>query len=464
MGIGGWDWLADNTELIGTVVAHEYSGNWLEGDDDWSITIKPAPGFEWVAKSNADGNVECEIRTPIDDENSEEVQFGELMGQSVRAFGCWCEDVSHDHKTELHPLQLLLWDSGPVVGVRKRVKVMVFSDHSPPFMIIPPRPSPLHRDESTHATFGIAFPPAPHDDVAPVFTIVSEKNMTDWRNFSVAGGQGAFVLRGDILSGHGDGKGYYRGHLDLDYNTSRQPSYIGLLRPGTDEHYGYYSWSPSNFFAYLSGRFRESIPATRLRSHVINGQRVWSGEFDRSGRAAYCQWYMKWDEFLAKYDELWGSMNLVDVETHVDNGQRFWTALWYDRQAPDGIAWGSLEYVLAAGRNWGVPCVNLKTYVEGGQRHWVGVFRDTGVQGEVRHGLGWGEVLALHSDPAGAIAHLEPYLDGGLRQWAALVEQRPNDVTLTWWSNFTFYATEVQRLFDTYGLRVADFAVCRSWE
>ena len=464
MGVGGWDWLADNVELIGTVKDHTYSGDWLEGDDDWSITIKPSHGFEWIAKSNDEGNVECEIRTPIDDESSENIQFGELMGQTVRAYGCWCEDVSHDHKTELHPLELLIWDSGPVVGQRKRVKVMVFSDHSPPFMIIPPRPSPLHRNANIHATFGIHFPIAPHDDVSPAYSIASEKNLTDWRNFNIVGRDGAFVLRGDILSGYGDDKGYYRGHLDLDYNTSHEPSYIGLLRPGENEHYGYYSWDPGAFFGFLKTRFSEGIPATRVRSHVINGQRVWSGEFDRNGRGAYCEWYMSWDEFIKKYDELWPTMNLVDLETHVDGGQRFWTGLWYDKTANDGVAWGSLDYVLGVGHDWGVPPVTLKTYVEGGSRHWIGIFRDTGVPTDVKHGLGWGEVLALHGDSERAIVHLEPYLEDGLRQWAAIAENRPNDVTLTWWSDFHLYRDEVQRLFDTYGLRVTDFAVCRGWD
>lgn len=97
MGVGGWDLLADNVTLVGTVVDHSYSGDWFTGDDDWSITIKPLPGFEWVAKSNEHGTVECEIRTPIDDENSQDVQFGELMGRVVTAVGCWCTDVSHNH-------------------------------------------------------------------------------------------------------------------------------------------------------------------------------------------------------------------------------------------------------------------------------------------------------------------------------------------------------------------------------
>jgi hypothetical protein len=214
----------------------------------------------------------------------------------------------------------------------------------------------------------------------------------------------------------------------------------------------------------LQGRFHDGIPATKLRSYVINGQRVWSGEFDRNGRAAHCLWYMRWDEFLTKYDELWPSWNLVDLETHVDNGQRFWTGLWYDKTANDGVYWGSLEDVLQAGRNWQAPPITLKTYLEGGARHWIGVFRQTGVSTDVRHGLGWREVLALHADPAHAIVHLEPYIQDGLRQWSAIVEQRSNDVTLTWWSNTILYRDKVQRLFDTYGLRVTDFAVCRGWE
>jgi hypothetical protein len=463
VGVGGWNKIADNTALVGTVVDHAYAGSWLEGDDDWSITIKPAPGYERIAMSNEGGNVECEIRTPIDDENSERAQFGELMGQTVRAYGCWCHDVSHDDKTELHPLQLLIWDSGPTVGERKRVKVMVFSDHSPRFMIVPPRPSPLHRDGRTHATFGLQFPVAPHDDVSPVYSIASERNMTDARSFTIVGGEGAYTLRGDINSGHGDDAGYYRGHLDLDYNTSREPSYIGLLRTGRDAHRGYYSWDAKSFFDQLKARFAEGIPAIRLRGHVINGLRVWSGEFDRTGRGAYCSWYMSWDQFRAKYDEKWKTMNLVDVETHIDDGRRYWTALWHDRVASDGIAWGSLESVLGAGRRWGAPPITLKTWVEGGGRHWIGIFRSSGVPTEVRQALTWAELVALHSEPGRAIAHLEPYLESGNRRWLAIVEDRPNDVTLTWWPNHHLYRDEIQRLYDTYGLEAFNFAICRGW-
>ncbi|PDZ39793.1 hypothetical protein CN520_00575 [Bacillus cereus] len=237
-------------------------------------------------KSNDGGNVEYGIRIPIDDEHSEEVQFGELMGQIVTAVGCWCEDVSHNHKTEL---QLLILDSCPVMGQWKWVKVIVFSDHSPRFMIIPPRPSPSHRDQSTHATFNIKFLVTPDNDVTPVYSIVSEWNMTDWRNFNIVGGNGAFVLRDEIESGYGDGKGYYRAHIDLDYGTLLDTSYIGLFQPGSEEHWGDYSAYPAQFLDYLKGKSAENVIVTKVRTHVINGQRVWSEEFDRNGRYGHFQ-------------------------------------------------------------------------------------------------------------------------------------------------------------------------------
>jgi len=463
MGVLGWDKIADNVTLVGQVTGHEYNGGLLDGDNDWSLFIQPTSGFEKIGEGNEGGKVECEIRTAIDDEHSESVQFGELVGKTVTAVGTWVKDVSHDNKKEIHPLQLLIWDEGLVSGFRKRVKVMVFSDHSPRFMVIPPRPAPPHWDQPTHATFTLQFPPPPSDDVMPIYAIAGEKNMTDSRNFSISGGSGSYVLSGDIHSGHGDGKGYYRGYLDLDYDTSREPSYIGLLHQDTTEHWGRLAADPGTFFTYLKQKFADGVPVKKFRTHVINGQRVWSGTFERTSSGAYCQWYMTWDNFIAKYKELNATMNLIDVETHIDNGQRFWTAVWYDKTTGDGIAWGDRDSVVSAGQQWGVPPVNLKTYVENGQRRWFGIFRSTGVERDTRFDLSWAELRDLQTDPNRALIHLEPYVEDNQRRWAVIAEHRPNNTVLTWWSSGALFAKEVQRLIDQYGLWLFDFSVCRGW-
>lgn len=198
MGVQGWNKLADNVTLVGTVVDHWYNGGAWEGDSDWSLKILPDPeSYVWVAVNSAGGVnndtlVECEIRTIFDDEASEQNVFGPLLGRRVTAVGTWVEDVSHDYKTEIHPLMLLIAE-GDIFGYSKRVQVLVCSDHSPWVMLVPPRPAPPHAGQSVHATAYILFPPAPHDDVPPIMNIIFEKDRCDSRSFSTAVEDGQHV-------------------------------------------------------------------------------------------------------------------------------------------------------------------------------------------------------------------------------------------------------------------------------
>lgn len=464
MGVGGWDVIEWTKKLVGEAVEHDYQNNVVTGDNDWNLIVKPAPGYEHIAAGNEDGNVECEIRTAIDSNSTANAQFGELMHRTVTVWGVWTKDVSHDHKKEIHPLELLLCDFGYVSTFTKLAKVMVMSDHSPNFMIIPPRPHLPGAKANVHARFSFDFPPTPHDDCPPAWSYQSEKNLADGRSYWVTGDRGRFLLHGQVASGTGDNHGYYRAHLRLGCDTSREPSYIGLLRPGTMAEYYALGFDPGSFFSIVKGKFGEGLPLRRMRTYVRNGHRLWAGTFDQTNRGAYMQWYMSWNDFATRYRALQKSMNLVDVETHIDEGgARHWTAAWEEKTGDDGFVLGDIQTVARMQEKWSLPLVILKSYVDSGTRKWIGVFRETGVPTEVLVALSWNDLLNLHNDPNRAIAQIEPYMEGGRRLWAAIVQRRPNDVTLTWWPNVSQFGHEVQRLIDYYGLRLSDFAVCRGW-
>jgi hypothetical protein len=462
MGVLGWNVLADNKMLVGTVTDHGYEGDFWTGDKDWEFNIKPKAGFESVAEGNDNGLVQCEIRTAIDSQNSEAAQFGELVGREVTVWGTWVTDISHGNKKEIHPLMLLLATVGES-AMWKRVKIMVFSDHSPSFMVIPPRPSPPHRDQATHATFSLNFPLAPADDVLPIYSIVSEKNMSASRNFSIAGSGGDYNLNADINSGRGDNSGYYRGYVDLSYDTSHEPSYVGLFHSANTEHYGRFGWDTNSFFNEVVTRFNANTPLTNIRTYVVGGQREWAGTFENIGKPAYAQWYMSWDDFTNKYNELRSTMNLIDIETHVDDGIRYFTAVWHGKTNDDGWAIGDLNYVKLIAKQWDLPAVCLKTYLENGKRVWLAVFRQTGVPTEILFSLTWGQVLEIEQNDGKNIVHLEPYMDNGTRLWSMIVENAPRKTMLAWWQDKYLFAEKTQYYFDTWGLRLFDFCCPRGW-
>ena len=157
-------------------------------------------------------------------------------------------------------------------------------------------------------------------------------------------------------------------------------------------------------------------------------------------------------------------MNLIDVETHVDQGTRHWSAVWQAGTENEGFALGDRNYIIALAARWGMQPVNLKTFVESGQRYWFGVYRDTGIERETRYDLTWSGVRAAFHEPGRRILHLEPYMDFSARRWAAIIEHRKNDAVLTWWPNAWQFTKEVQRMMDQYGYRPYDFAVCRGWD
>jgi hypothetical protein len=463
VGVGGWDVIEPFKMIRGKAVKCTFQGGLFDGDDDWSLFLEPSAGFEFISAGNDGGQIECEIRTPFDNENSLNAQFGEFLNREVRAGGAWVKDVSHDNKKELHPLFMVLCDFGFASGYSTHAKAMVMSDHSPPFMVIPPRPRVPYSRGNVSANFTFPFPPAPHDDTPPHWSQLSERNLTDSREYSVTGSRGSFTLHGHVESGSGDSRGYYRGHVSLGYDTSRAPAFVGLLRPAAGRESGVLGWDPSSFFPRVQDEFRHQQPVTRVRTHVQDGHPRWSALFMDSSSGARIDWNLTWEGFLQLYHQRLGAMNLVDLEGYLaPGGSRLWTATWYDGTAPDGVAWGSLDSVVATGRRWGLPMTTLKTWVHDGVRSWVGVFRAGAETVTLHQEVSWEDLVGFVESGSTNVVHIEPYVDDGVRRWAVLLGSGANDTTLTWWPTADLFGREVQRLVDR-GLSLYDFAVCRGW-
>lgn len=463
MGVGGWDVIEPFKMIRGTAIKCAYQDGWLDGDSDWTMMVQPVATDAYISAGNDGGQIECEIRTPFDNENSMNAQFGEFLGREVRVGGAWVKDVSHDHKKELHPLFMILCEFGYASGYSTHAKAMVMSDHSPPFMVIPPRPRVPYSRGNVSAHFSFPFPPAPHDDTPPSWNLLSERNMTDSRDLSVSGSGGRFSFAGHVESGSGDGRGYYRAHVSLGFDTSHAPSFVGLLRPSTASESGVLSWEAGAFFAHVSEEFRNHQPVTRVRTHVENGQPRWSALFQDTSTNVRIDWNLTWNAFLELYRQRWDTMNVSDLEGYLaPGGERLWTATWVSRTGPDGIAWGSIADVLATGRKWQMPMTTLKTWVQGGVRTWIGVFRAGAEASTLEPANSWQELVRHVEHGTRNIIHIEPYVDDGQRRWAVLLGSRANDMTLTWWPSAALFAQEVQRLLDR-GLSLYDFSVSRGW-
>jgi hypothetical protein len=187
MGVDGWAVLNANVTVKGTVAAVEWGGshNWinLNKDGDWSLFIRPGLASAKYADNSSGvtnaptkglvaGLIECEI-LPRDASqqlfNELFIPLGALLGTKpipVTAVGVWVEDLSHDDKTELHPLQSVVAEVAANATSRE-FRVYALSDASSFHLPYRPKPVP-YAGESYTATFQATFPPKPAGASRPV--------------------------------------------------------------------------------------------------------------------------------------------------------------------------------------------------------------------------------------------------------------------------------------------------------
>ena len=275
MGVYGWNVLANRRKLVGEVTDH-----WRNDDGDWEFTVIPAPGFKDLlvnshGKAIREG-VGCEVEPTdsVDNDKNEAKFFGPLMHQSVTVEGAWVEDLSHDLKTEIHPIYSILREAPQQISGNqgKRVEFFVFSDDSANF----PAKVPFS-GQSITGGFEVPYPDPPEDDSVPSFKVVSALNMADSANYSKVAKGSTYSLQGKVQSGVHPDRGFYHGVLDLFYDTSSQMRFAGIWHPGDKSQMFYAGEDFQHFAARLGDLQKQGWHCTSMQRYVSGGRECWAG-------------------------------------------------------------------------------------------------------------------------------------------------------------------------------------------
>jgi hypothetical protein len=188
-------------------------------DWDWSLFVHPAQGFEYLATDRAgvqndNGNIECEIQPPDGfwDDGTMHRYFDPLIGHTVTVVGTWVEDISHNNKTEIHPITSIL-DEQPG-DLEKLIQFFVFCDTSTPHAIWRPH-LPPHANQPRVGQFRVRFPAAPAPGHQPTFIIAEENNHALAKNFNIVAAGNDKFLEGTVQVDQGHG--FYFARIYLGY-------------------------------------------------------------------------------------------------------------------------------------------------------------------------------------------------------------------------------------------------------
>ncbi len=381
MGVFGWNLLKDNVTVVGTVDNHYYAS-----DGDWNINVRPQSAYKSLLTNsdgdkNVNGLIECEVEpiSPYDDEGPEKAYCGFLQDKVVTIVGSWSEDLSHDDKTEIHPITSILCEQSKAGADTKRIQFFTFSDDSE--LVHPP-----FSGESRTGKFKVPFP-APREDGLPAkHTVLSEVFKAASRKFNVTHEANRDFLVGEVVSGKpDDDKGFYHALIELSYGQPSGRMFAGAFRSGTDGH-GLWIAEWPGFEAKWQEWSKAGLRLVELTTYVDGGKRLFAGVF-RAGTDGHGLWISDWASFQAKWQE-WSKagLRLVDLTTYVDGGQRMFAGVF--RAGTDGHGlwiseWASFQAKWQEWSKAGLRLINLTTYLDGGQRMFAGVFR-AGTDG---HGL-----------------------------------------------------------------------------
>jgi hypothetical protein len=260
VGVFGWSLIADKQTLVGTLTGIEFSSDALvsgdgQGDQDWNFEIRPSPGFESFLQGpgqggpNSSGIVECEVQ-PIDALDTAadlEAAFRPLVNKEVTVFGSWVHDISHafddgsateahplNGRTEIHPIQMILFRDPPAAPRDVRVWVFAEASNRPPNQV-------PHHQEAVTVQFDVELgPPPPGGPQIPFFlntggpTFVQQPGESASFGITAAAAGVNPVFHGTITVGPPNDfppRGYYDASFQVGYNwptliTSCAPRYL----------------------------------------------------------------------------------------------------------------------------------------------------------------------------------------------------------------------------------------------
>jgi len=171
-----WKLRRSSEKIIGTLTSATIYG--LDGDQ--CVFIRPRADFDWILRNeagamNKGGQIECEVEILDRYENEYLEAVRTLVGRDVAAHGVWVEDIPHDAKTELHPLDAIVGQLPAGGGLESLIRAAKKEDDADPkeigaisvYRIVagaddswvqhPPR-----SDETRWIQLTVPFPPRPN--------------------------------------------------------------------------------------------------------------------------------------------------------------------------------------------------------------------------------------------------------------------------------------------------------------
>ncbi len=210
--------------------------------------------------------------------------------------------------------------------------------------------------------------------------------------------------------------------------ASAEPIVSGVWRSGNQETEVLMSRTPSGFHQTVNDWHKDGKRLVDLETHLVDGQRRWSGLWRPGSDRARHDLSMSLSELKsAATKNHRDKLRIVDLETYVQGGKRRWAAVWrsgtHRQYFEHAIDASNLNARLNARHADKLRVVDLETYVEGGKRKYAVVWSAGNYPNYVSVNLSAGQLSSLakerHADGL-RLVDLERYTSGGKERFAGV--------------------------------------------
>ncbi|NII27080.1 M23 family metallopeptidase [Pseudoflavitalea sp. X16] len=210
----------------------------------------------------------------------------------------------------------------------------------------------------------------------------------------------------------------------LFFQAMAQDLYTGVWRKGNG---GTYLWSGVNWADFnkkWSDLGKQNLRLIDIETYVTGGQRYFSGVWEGgSDGYALTPAGLDWAAFNKFWSDASKTMRLIDIETYTEGSKRYFLGVF--RQGgggyaltPAGLDWAAFN-TFWSNASKTMRLTDIETYTEGSKRYFLGVF-EQGSGGYVLspYGMNWGQFSDYWADRAKEnlrLTDIESYEEGGKR-------------------------------------------------
>jgi murein DD-endopeptidase MepM/ murein hydrolase activator NlpD len=210
----------------------------------------------------------------------------------------------------------------------------------------------------------------------------------------------------------------------LFFQAMAQDLYTGVWRKGNG---GTYLWSGVNWADFnkkWSDLGKQNLRLIDIETYVTGGQRYFSGVWEGgSDGYALTPAGLDWAAFNKFWSDASKTMRLIDIETYTEGTKRYFLGVF--RQGgggyaltPAGLDWAAFN-TFWSNASKTMRLIDIETYTEGSKRYFLGVF-EQGSGGYVLspYGMSWGQFSDYWADRAKEnlrLIDIESYEEGGKR-------------------------------------------------